>query len=369
MTSRAFGRLSTAVVAGLVLAATLSGTSGGRGSEAVGSEAVGSEPFTGLFPHPEPPATVPPDPPAVARQPIDGKTLVDALAGSGLTLGPGTSVYAARVVPNGGSLGYREFEAGAGARWTGFWPASSIKLVVAVGALRYLDRLGFTGAATVRFADGFEDQVRHVYDLAIRQSDNQAYDRLLQIAGIDWLNDEFLTPANGFPDTVVQRPYSGIDVRSSPAMTVTEGSSSTRVSARRTTRTLTCRDGSTGNCSTPFELSEAMRRVVLDVELPRDERIDIDPTDRAALTSAMLRGRGFLEPGVTRALGPAAQVFSKFGWVPGHSCVDVGLVEDAVEGQRYFVAIVAPDDGGRCTSLEVLAEKVTTFLRALQPAT
>lgn len=168
ITSRAL-RLSTGVVALVVLATTVWAPSEGRGSDAVGSEAVGSEPFSGLFPHPNPPATVPPDPPAVARQPIDGETLVDALAGSGMTLGLGPSVYAARVVPNGGSLGYREFEAGAGARWTGFWPASSIKLLVAVGALRYLDRLGFTGAATVRFADGFEGQVRRVYDLAIRE--------------------------------------------------------------------------------------------------------------------------------------------------------------------------------------------------------
>lgn len=349
-------------MAAVILAVT-GACSTSDGTESV-TEAVASAPFTGRFPGPAVPATAAVQPPAVARGPIDGATLTEALGRAGVRLGPGTGVYAAKVVESGGGVGYREYEAGVGATWTGFWPASSIKLLTAAGALQFIGRMGFTGAATVRFADGFEDQVRHIYDLAIRESDNEAHDRLLQIVGVDWLNNEFLTAANGFPDTVVQRPYSKVDARSSPAMTLTEGSSTTGVPARRTTTNHSCKGRGSGNCSTLLELSESVRRVVLDVELPPADRVELDPSDRSALTRALLRSDGFFEPGVTRALGPAAQVFSKFGWVKGLSCVDAALVEDGAAGERYLLAVVAPDDGGECAMVEILAEKVTAFLRS-----
>ena len=300
-------------------------------------------------------------------EPVDDRALAAALGRAGVTPGRGTGIYAARLVEGSGALGFREFEAGAGAGWPDFWPASSIKVLAALGALRFIGRLGFTGAATVKFADGFEDQVRHVYDLALRESDNEAYDRLLQIAGIDWLNTQFLTPANGFPTAVIQRAYSRLDVRTSPAMTLIEGDVTTTVAPRRARAFYKCRGSNNGNCSTLQELSASVRRVVLDVELPEDERLALDPSDRSALTRALLRADGFFEEGVARTLGPVSQVFGKYGWVKGRNCVDVALIEDAAHGQRYLLAVAAPDDGGECALLATVAEKATAFLRTVGP--
>ena len=335
-------------------------------SSGEGPEAVGSLPLLG--PGLDPPAVVDPAEAVPGERRMDDNALRVALARSGIVLGRGSGVYAARLVETDGALAYREFQAGAGAAWPDFWPASSIKIFAALGALRYVGRMGFTGAATVKFADGFEDQVRHVYDRALRESDNEAYDRLLQIAGVDWLNTQFLTAANGFPTTVVQRPYSGVNVRVSPAMTFTEGATTVRVAARRARASYKCRGTNHGNCSTLRELSASVRRVVLDVELPEDERLGLDASDRAALSRALLRADGFFEEGVARSLGPVAQVFGKYGWVKGRSCVDVAMIEDGLQGQRYVLAVVTPDDGGDCTLLTRVAEKTAAFLRTVDPA-
>ena len=130
-----------------------------------------------------------------------------ALAAAGYKIPPGAAVYAAKVTKEGGALAYDDFEAGAGALGTNFWPASSIKVLAAIGALEFVGQQGFTGAATVAFGNGAPRTIRSIYDAAVRISDNGAYDLLVEIAGVDYLNKEFLSPARGFPKTVIQRSY------------------------------------------------------------------------------------------------------------------------------------------------------------------
>ena len=79
---------------------------------------------------------------------------------------------------------------------------------------------------------------------------------LVQVAGIDRLNTAFLSPLNGFPDTVVQRSYSGIDIRSSPAMTISEGNRSRFVPERTSATDYDCPDD--GNCSNLAELTHSV---------------------------------------------------------------------------------------------------------------
>src|SRR5437588_2696329 len=85
---------------------------------------------------------------------VDGAQLGAALDASGITLPEGTNVYAAVVHDDAGTLRFNQFEWGGGAEADGFWPASSVKVLAAVGALEFLADLGFTGAATVAFDDG-----------------------------------------------------------------------------------------------------------------------------------------------------------------------------------------------------------------------
>ena len=200
------------IVAGAVVAVRTSGTpqtlafiAGGRvaGGSAVGGNA-------------EVTATRAPLASVGARaKPFSNPTSIDAaLAATGYRFPPGASVYAAKVTREAGGLAYEDFEGGGGALERDFWPASSIKVLAALGALEFVGQQGFTGAATVSFGNGAPRTIRSIYDDALRLSSNSDYDLLVEIAGVDWLNEQFLIPARGFPVTVIQRSYTGdgIDV-------------------------------------------------------------------------------------------------------------------------------------------------------------
>lgn len=291
----------------------------------------------------------------------DPDTLDARLAASGYTLPEGASVYAAKVFAGGdGDLAYLEYEAGGGGFTDGFWPASTIKLLAAEGALEFVHTLGFTGAATVTSDDGWSASVRDLAESAVVDSSNEAYDMLVQVAGVDWLNDVFLTAANGYPDSVIQRSYSGIDVRSSPAMTLTDGSRTVSLPPRASDDDYGCSDN--GNCSTLFELAESVDRVVLDAAQPASRRLPLDPSDVAALGSDLLVTQGFVEPGVKEALGPQAMVWAKPGWVSGLDCVDAGVVEDRATASTYLLGVTVPDSGVGCDVLADIAENVLSVL-------
>ena len=288
-------------------------------------------------------------------------SLAALLSAAGYQLPAGASVYAVKVLgPADRIAGYVSYQAGEGAYATDFWPASSIKVAVAVGALEFLHTMGFTGAATVSTDDGWSSTVHDLYDAAISDSSNEAYDELVQVAGYDWLNNVFLTPENGFPVTVVERSYSGIDITSSPAMTLTEGPRQATIPARSSSADYGCPDS--GNCSDLFEMVDAVRRVVLDAELPAGERFAIDPVDIQGLTDALASADGFLTPGVNAALGDGSIVYDKPGWVSALDCVDVGMVVSPT-GERFLLGETAPDDGSGCDVLSDIAQEVLTILR------
>jgi hypothetical protein len=286
-----------------------------------------------------------------------GVTLTAALSGTGYALPGGSHVYAARVGGQGRIL--EEYEAGLGARTNDFWPASSIKLMAAVGALDFLASLGFTGAATVTVADDWSATVRSLADDAIRTSDNWSYDRLLEVAGVERLNTVFL-PAQGYRATRIQRSYGDWNVRDSPAMTISEGGREVEVPFRPGQGDYGCDES---NCSSLRELTDSVRRVVLHDDLPDRERFRLDRADARALSSALLGAEGFLEPGVADALGRGVLVYKKPGWVEGLDCVDVALVDDRRHGRRYLLGLAAPDVAGlECAMLPDMAEHVLEVL-------
>jgi hypothetical protein len=204
--------------------------------------------------------------------PLSSPTSLEAtLASAGYRLPAGAGVYAAKVTKEPGGLAYEDYQAGVGPMGTNFWPASSIKLLAAVAALEYVGQQGFTGAATVAFGNGAPRTIRSIYDAAIRISDNAAYDALVEIAGLDYLNRDFLTPARGFPVTVIQRSYTiGGNLRVNPALTLAESGRKVVVPARTGRVDASCPQG---QCSNLFEMSESVRRVVLHNEIPEAERL------------------------------------------------------------------------------------------------
>jgi hypothetical protein len=305
---------------------------------------------------PDPPAGVPgagADPLAWAarvRRAVDDTTLADA----GLQLPEGANVFAARIFDGGPAPAYAFFEAGGGGFTDSFFPASSVKLLAALGALDFARGLGLTGAALI---DG-DWSVRDTYDAALRWSSNEDYDELVRIAGVEWLNRQFL-PAHGYPATAIQEPYGGGEqVSFSPEMVLSEGGRDIDVPERDGEDDYGCGGG---NCSTLFEMTDALRRVVLDDELPAADRFDLDPADIAALQDALAGAEGFIAPGVADALGPDARIFTKPGWVPDLDCVETALVVDPATGHRFLLGLSAPDDG-TCDELSVMAHDVLLLL-------
>ncbi|MDQ2826188.1 MAG: hypothetical protein M3Y04_04400 [Actinomycetota bacterium] len=301
--------------------------------------------------------------PAANRGPLSNPVSLDAtLAAAGTPVPPGADLYAARLGKDPGGTTYDDYVAGGGALGSAFWPASSIKVLAAVGALEHLGAMGYTGAATVTFADSGESStVRAIYDAAIRRSSNADYDLLVQIAGVDWLNQEFLTPARGFPVTVIQHSYTVGGMLDSPAISITEAGRAATLPARAATQVAEC---PAGNCSDLFEMSESVRRVVMNDEIPVADRFRIDRADVAGLTDALHGADGFFAPAIVAVLGPGTTIYSKPGEVLGRDCLDVTFVQTRT-GQRYLLSGTVPEDQGGCDTLVALGAQVLRLLTAL----
>ena len=167
-----------------------------------------------------------PPSPAVALEPD--------LAAKGYKVPERANVYAVRVVERPEGRIYEQYQAGGGALAVDFWPASSIKVLAALGALDFARSLGYSGEATVTFDDGSPSRsLRSISKSAIRDSSNYDYDLLVRIAGRDRLNEEFLTARNGFPVTSIARSYSGLEFDESPAMIFEQGDRRTYVPGAR----------------------------------------------------------------------------------------------------------------------------------------
>lgn len=304
-------------------------------------------------------AATAPTPPAPAPR----RDLGAFLQAWGIDLPEGSNVYAAVSRPDPEGLGLEEYEAGGGATATAFWPASSVKPLAAVGALEFLGGYGFTGAATVSI-DGEEGAwtVEDLYGEAITDSSNDAYDLLVQIAGVDWLNTTFLTPDHGFHQTVIQRSYVNGGGLPSPPMTISEGGRSVDVPKRDAGGNPAVPDD--GNRSDLGELAQSVARVVLHDQLPPERRFPIGGADAIALRYALLAADGFLAPGIHDALGPDALVYSKPGYVVGDDCVDVAYVQEPGSDTGYLLGVSTPDDKQDCATLVGIAEASMVFVRS-----
>lgn len=279
-----------------------------------------------------------------------------SLAAAGVTVPAGANVFAARIVEGGPAPAYMLYEAGGGGSSTSFYPASSIKVLASLGALELAYTSGFTGDAIV---DGGYSLAEY-YDAAVRSSSNEDYDELVRIAGVDWLNEEFL-PAHGYHSTRIQDAYAeGDSVAYSPPAELAEHGRAVTLPERDSREDYGC---DAANCSTLAELVDSVRRVVLNDELPAEERFAIAPADVSGVQAALRGADSWIQPGVADVLGPDAEVYSKPGWTSGYDCVDVGLVDDTA-GHRYLIGVSVPDDGD-CTILATVAADVLSVITQL----
>ncbi len=301
---------------------------------------------------------------------MDSRSLEAAFAVTGYQLPFGSEVYLVEIVPGFGQPAYLLYEAGQGAFSTEFYPASTVKLLTSVGALEYLGDLGFSGAARVQFDDGFAATVSSLYESAITVSSNESYDRMVQMAGLGYLNDVFL-PGYGFDSFEFRYSMTLLDLEHPPGYVLSEmvtvGSppsaeyrvlevaGSTTVDSTTETTVPAFEDR---NDTDLFDLVDGLRRVMLAGEIPEDERFELSAADLEGLQDSLnVAYPSFLEVGAAQVLGNDVAVWHKGGWMPGAECVDHAYVEDPSSGRRFFLAATIPYEDN-CGGLATLAAEV-----------
>jgi hypothetical protein len=128
------------IAAGGAVAVRTSGTAGTLASIGGGRVVQGA---STPAPAPAPAPAAAPAPvvalPGPRGLPFSSPVSMDAaLAATGYKFPPGSAVYAAKITKEPGGLAYEDYEGASGALGTDFWPASSIKVLAAVGALEYV---------------------------------------------------------------------------------------------------------------------------------------------------------------------------------------------------------------------------------------
>jgi hypothetical protein len=225
-----------------------------------------------------------------------------------------------------------------------FWPASSVKLLAAVGALETLQRHGLTGDAKLTFEDHrgiFHKRAERLYCAALTWSSNLAYDRLIRVAGLDEINHKTLTEARGFHYAAFGRAFAsgedGAPLYESPEIGYVEGEQKGAIPARSGSgKVERCPEGD--NCAALFELLDPLSRVVLHKELPESERFDIAPIDVRRLKAFLIQSKcGFTEA-AEQVFGDDVRIYNKRGYSPSFDMIDHALIVDRRTGRRYLLA-------------------------------
>lgn len=181
-------------------------------------------------------------------------------------------------------------------------PGSTVKLFSAIGALELLQAKGLQPNALATFHRGGKSRkfrVDHLVRDALGASKNHAHNRLVEIAGYDFLNGRVLNQNRGFQHAAIHRPYErgtwpGQDTfkNGGPKIVLRLGKRVRTLHGRKAKHEYVC--SGSGACATPNDLAEAMRRLMLHEQIPKGRRFKLDPralrTVRDALKSVRKRG-------------------------------------------------------------------------------
>jgi hypothetical protein len=266
-----------------------------------------------------------------------------------------------------------------------FWPASTIKIYTVTAALVLLEQEGLsldTEATFYRRASSsdpwteditvsFREMIYDTFD----HSSNPDYTLLLRFAGIDWLSESFFTPEHGFSETALlvgytnDRPWrytreeaqrivlrdGDVEVERTHTWSGTPYDDLVGCGYRYSTR---------ANCSSPSDMAEHMRRLMMHEHLDLADRFVVD--DEALdwvrygdgqLDVMLAPGDDWAE-GVLRVL-PEARYHHKAGQVSNFA-LDLHHVDDPGSNTR-FVASLVTQSAGRA-AYKKISEEVTRML-------
>lgn len=301
------------------------------------------------------------------RPVVDHLHLSAALRARGFEAGPNFKALVVEVVLDaGGDRIERErvFDFDGTGGHTDWNPASTVKLFAAIGALEYTASRGISPQAEITFNDTSGLTTSHRLDalveLAMVDSDNIAYNRLVQVAGYDFLNRQSIINQLGLQQTALNRPYARHawvrmtgqpHFRDSPPLTVTRAGR-----GRRSTRTvqIPARTGMgeypcerTAACTSLADLAEAMRRVMLYEQLPPGERPRFDKPELRVLRNAMRtpkkRGTDMIE-GLRTGYRKGLEIYHKPGFA-GSWMSDVAYLKPRGANPRRWIVAIANHPG------------------------
>ena len=279
-----------------------------------------------------------------------------------------------------------------------FWPASVVKLYTCVAAFVWCNQLGIPDDAVFRFQrpaepdgpnpDGgwLTDCTRTLPEMCsniFRESANEDYTLLLRLLGPDWLNERFLTPANGFARTALQRGYihdpphrftpqeaQRIEIYAlgdRPRRLHTREHTWSGVShAARLGQTLI--DRAINNCSSTGDMAECMRRLMFHESLPPAERFDLTPAQLELLREGRDGFTGLRNTRWTWAWAdaiaevlPDARFYHKSGNISTHY-LDLVYVSDEAS-DTHFIGAVATASGSDAACRRIFRAIARTLLR------
>lgn len=255
----------------------------------------------------------------------------------------------------------RYFAWGATAQDPSFNPASTVKIFAAIAALERVRANGFSPRAVATFHDpghgSHRHTVRELVEKALVESSNHSYNRLVQLAGYDYLNGRVLSAARGIKRSGIHKPYARSTwmpltgagtLRDSPRIELRERSRRRTLPARRGSGSYPC--AYSAACTTVRDLAEGMRRLMLHEQLPPGQRLKLSDREillmRKALRKHRRRGMEVVD-GLERALrrgGHSVMLYHK----PGFSMEwmsDVIYVYQRRSKRRWIVSLAGY--GGR----------------------
>ena len=170
-------------------------------------------------------------------------------------------------------------------------PASTVKIFSAIGALEQLRRHGFGVGTRVTFHYKKGDRtfpLSQLFEEAVHLSKNIPHNRLVQLAGFDFINGPGGTfKRAGLDFTYIMRAYALEEwtaqgqsrwLRDSPAITLREGRRVKRLPARKGKGRYPCHGAA---CTSLSDLAKTMCRMMLHEQLPRRARFRLGGTTQS----------------------------------------------------------------------------------------
>lgn len=230
-----------------------------------------------------------------------------------------------------------------------YWPASTVKLAACVMALLKIHEYHISSQAVIDYTNlegKYNDTVEKLCREAIIPSNNASYNRLMEIAGFDEINDHYLPEVFHFPKMILQRRYvrhhPEDSLRYTPEIQFTEGEVSGSIPERRSSGKMREQCPREANCTTLAELAEVMFRTVLHEELPENRRLKLPNVEIERVRDALKKAPSCIGNGVAAIMGKKAIIYNKGGKVIGDDRLEVAVVTTPDKKERYLIALSMP---------------------------